>query len=108
MLSGCNHLLLVCIFELGRGVLVLLLSHLVLTGSKIQPIACPFQKSLGRFFENYFVDLHLVSPPCLMSVKAAEDICAPYKMPEGPGRRDVPGLSRNAATKLRSRAMPNS
>ena len=61
MLSGCNHLLLVCIFELARGVLVLLLSHLVLTGSKIKAIACPFQKSLGRFFENYFVDLHLVS-----------------------------------------------
>jgi hypothetical protein len=28
---------------------------------EFKAIACPFQKSLGRFFENFFVDLHLLS-----------------------------------------------
>jgi hypothetical protein len=51
--------LLIGIFVLYRSALVLLIGQSLLNLCEIEAIGCLFQKSFGRFFQNYFLNLHL-------------------------------------------------
>ena len=58
MLLGCILLLLIGPFVLYCGNLVLLIRQTLLAFSEVKAFLCLVQKSVGRFFKNYFFNPH--------------------------------------------------